>query len=638
MEFNLAEVFDAVARGGARPGGAGAGATGASPTRSSPSASNRLANYLLEQGLGVAPRPRPSWPGHESGQDHLALYLHNGNEYLEGMLGGYRARVAPFNVNYRYVAEELRLPADRRAGHGDRLPRGVRRRPSPRCAAELPAPAACSSRSPTSRATSCSPGAVDYEESLAAASPEPPPVDARSPDDLYILYTGGTTGMPKGVLWRQHDIYVAAMGGRPFGTADALPVATTRSPRRRANGGGRACMPTPPFMHGAAQWAAFNAFTGGSTLVMPDDVERLDAADVLRSRPSAKGVSILLSSATRSAARWSTRSRPASYDLSSLLVGRQRRRRPERRRSRTGSSTRCPTHAAHGRGRLVGDRPADDPRLGRGPGGHHRRRSPPAPAPCVVERGPRPACSQPGDDELGWLAQRGRVPLGYLGDADKTARTFPVIDGVRYSVPGDRARSAPTACSSCWAATRSPSTPAARRSSPRRSSAPIGRTRPSTTWWWSAGRASAGATRSSPSSSCATARRPPTTSCSRSAQRAHRPLQAAQGDRLRRPRSCAPPPARPTTAGPRPEPKRPPPSRRPGAAVGRSLEQSTGGLGLGGVGHMPMEPGRSDGLTCVGAVEPGEDVRLGQLGRSRLVAPALAGGASPPAVARSPAR
>ena len=82
-----------------------------------------------------------------------------------------------------------------------------------------------------------------------------------------------------------------------------------------------------------------------------------------------------------------------------------------------------------------------------------------------------PRCSPPATTEIGWLAQAGRVPLGYLGDADKTARTFPVIDGVRYSVPGDRARlTGRRHASSCTAATRSPSTPAARRSSPRRSS------------------------------------------------------------------------------------------------------------------------------------------------------------------------
>src|SRR6476661_10355245 len=66
----------------------------------------RLANHLIGQGLGVKVE-RSQLSGHESGQDHMAIYLHNGNEYLEAMLGAFKARVAPFNVNYRYVAEEL---------------------------------------------------------------------------------------------------------------------------------------------------------------------------------------------------------------------------------------------------------------------------------------------------------------------------------------------------------------------------------------------------------------------------------------------------------------------------------------------------------------------------------------------------
>ena len=106
MEFNLALVHDAIAR--------------AYPDRECivwgdrrftygdvAERTRRLANGLRDRGLGIQ-RERAQLAGHESGQDHLALYLYNGNEYLEGMLGAFRARVAPFNVNYRYVAEELR--------------------------------------------------------------------------------------------------------------------------------------------------------------------------------------------------------------------------------------------------------------------------------------------------------------------------------------------------------------------------------------------------------------------------------------------------------------------------------------------------------------------------------------------------
>ena len=172
-----------------------------------------VAHYLTSQGLGCHTERTELQP-HQSGQDHMGLYLRNGNEYLEAMIAGYRARVAPFNVNYRYVEEELLyLLTDPGPRAGVRAPSSHRRWPSIR------------DRLPDLRVliqvadgsgNALLPGAVDYECIVATPAPAggmPTP----SGDDLYILYTGGTTGMPKGVLWRQHDIFMSAMGGRPFG-------------------------------------------------------------------------------------------------------------------------------------------------------------------------------------------------------------------------------------------------------------------------------------------------------------------------------------------------------------------------------------------------------------------------------------
>ena len=177
--------------------------------------SRRLASYLLGKGLGVRV-DRDGLAGHESGQDHVGLALYNGNEYLESMLGGYRARGAPFNVNYRYVGEELRYLFN------DARPRGLIFHASlaPTLADVLPTlhdPPEVLLQVDDDSGHGLLPGAVAYEEALASSSPAGPPVEP-SPDDLYILYTGGTTGMPKGVLWRQHDIFMAAMGGRTIGT------------------------------------------------------------------------------------------------------------------------------------------------------------------------------------------------------------------------------------------------------------------------------------------------------------------------------------------------------------------------------------------------------------------------------------
>ena len=147
----------------------------------------RLANALLARGLGAVVE-REGLAGHESGQDHLAIYLYNGNEYLEAMLGAFKARVAPFNVNYRYVAEELRTcsptRARRRSSYHSRVRADARRGAARRCPTLRRAP-------PGRRRLGqrrCCPGAVWYEDALAAASPRAPPVDAVARRPLHPLH------------------------------------------------------------------------------------------------------------------------------------------------------------------------------------------------------------------------------------------------------------------------------------------------------------------------------------------------------------------------------------------------------------------------------------------------------------------
>ena len=140
----------------------------------------RLANYLLSRGLGVR-KPRSELQRWESGQDQLALYLFNGNEYLEGMIGGYKARVAPFNVNYRYVEEELvYLLNNARARaiiyHANFAPRVAAVR------AKVPSLEVFIQVADES-GNALLPGAVDYETALAQSSPDIPKTEP-SPDDL----------------------------------------------------------------------------------------------------------------------------------------------------------------------------------------------------------------------------------------------------------------------------------------------------------------------------------------------------------------------------------------------------------------------------------------------------------------------
>ena len=391
-----------------------------------------VAHYLNSRGLGCHTE-RDQLANHESGQDHVGLYLRNGNEYLEAMVAGYRARVAPFNVNFRYVEEELLyLLADARA------------RALVYAAEFAPHVQSIRGRLPNlevliqvadDSGNELLPDAVDYE-SIVATPPPASGMPTPSGDDLYILYTGGTTGMPKGVLWRQHDIFMSAMGGRPFlAGGEPLKSYDDLVAQVRAQAGFRSLLLIPPLMHGAAQWGVFNAISTGGWVAMPDDVRHLDADAVLRltERERILGIPVVGDAMARPLV---DQIEKGDYDLSSLLA------------ITNGGAPLSPTV----RDRLLAALPnlMIMDAVGASESG--------AQMTTVATKGSDVATAtftplddttvvaadfsrvlQPGEGD-GWLARRELVPLGYLGDAEKTARTFPTIDGVRWSIPGDKAR------------------------------------------------------------------------------------------------------------------------------------------------------------------------------------------------------
>lgn len=392
--------------------------------------SNRLAAYLHSRGLGCHTE-RSALAGHEVGQDLLGLYAYNGNEFVEALLGAFQARVAPFNVNFRYVKAELQyLLADSGATallyHAAFAPRVAEILP------ELPQLRVLIQIADDS-GNELLYGAVDYESIMASAPPEPPPVQ-HSPDDLYVLYTGGTTGMPKGVLWRQHDIFMTSFGGRnimsgePARSLEEIVSAAAANP-------GTKLMILPPLIHGAAQWSVMTAITTGQTVVFPSVVDHLDAEEVVRTieRERVMVVTVVGDAMARPLLAAIEK---GIADVSSLAV------------VANGGALLTP----YIKQRLIEALPnavvVDGVGSSETGAQMHHMSSPGAVSTGTFNAGPDTfvaaedlaAILEPGHEGMGWLAQRGYVPLGYKGDAAKTAKTFPVIDDVRYAVPGDRAR------------------------------------------------------------------------------------------------------------------------------------------------------------------------------------------------------
>jgi 3-oxocholest-4-en-26-oate---CoA ligase len=391
--------------------------------------SNRLAGYLHSRGLGCHTE-RSTLAGHEVGQDLLGLYAYNGNEFVEALLGSFAARVAPFNVNFRYVKSELQyLLADSGATaliyHAAFAPRVAEVLP------ELPALKVLIQIADES-GNALLDGAVDYESAIQSAPP-PAPVH-HSPDDLYVLYTGGTTGMPKGVLWRQHDIFMTSFGGRNLMTGECVSSIDEITARVAANPGNKLLI-LPPLIHGAAQWSVMMAITTGQTLVFPSVVDHLDADEVVRTieREQVAAVTVVGDAMARPLLAAIEK---GIADVSPLAV------------IANGGALLTP----YVKERLVEALPNVMVVDGVGSSETGAQMSHLSTNGAVstgtFDAGPDTFVAaedlgsllQPGHDGMGWLAQRGYVPLGYKGDAAKTAATFPVIDGVRYAVPGDRAR------------------------------------------------------------------------------------------------------------------------------------------------------------------------------------------------------
>jgi len=359
--------------------------------------------------------------------DHVGLQLHDSAEYLEAMLACYKVRAVPINVNWRYVADELRQVLD------DAGAKALFHEPEMDPVME---PAIARG---------------EQYETLVAKGDATRDFAERSGDDHYILYTGGTTGMPKCVVWRQEDIFFAVLGGgNPAGPPIEKPEQITNTPLTNKALRLRAFLPPDdpgpeqfiqlslsPLMHAGGQWSALAVLLGGGKVVLYHE-RHVDMATVL-DIVQREGLTSLNMTGDVSAVPLldELRAHPDRYDTSSLqLLG-------------SGASMlsghvkaelleRIPTVVAISEAVGASEAPVEAATV------TTRTGAPPQslkfnarPETVVVDDDFQPVV--PGSGQVGRLAVRGRVPIGYHNDPDKTARTFVERDGVRWSLPGDMA-------------------------------------------------------------------------------------------------------------------------------------------------------------------------------------------------------
>jgi acyl-CoA synthetase (AMP-forming)/AMP-acid ligase II len=370
---------------------------------------NRLAHHLAGQGVG---------PG-----DHVGLYARNSIPALETIVAAVKLRAVPININYRYTENELRylvsdaglaaLVHDREYG-----PLVAAVRPDGLRAVVV-----------IEDGSGAELTGVEYKAALAGASPERD-FGPRSNDDVYIIYTGGTTGYPKGVMWRHEDIWRTLAGGTDYATGEPLADEWAQS-RKGLEGPGLVRLATVPLIHGYAQVASIGGLCSGDTMVL---MPKFDAREAWRTVERRK-VNLLMIVGDAMARPLMEALREGGYDTSSLVA-----------MASTGALFSPAVKDACVAAlpgvfitEAVGSTETGFAGMTMVSAGSEHRGGPtvkPGPDILVIDELDRPV----GPGEVGRLARGGHVPLGYYQDPDKTAAIFAEVDGKRYVVPGDWAR------------------------------------------------------------------------------------------------------------------------------------------------------------------------------------------------------
>ncbi|MGV3758140.1 MAG: acyl-CoA synthetase [Actinomycetota bacterium] len=367
-------------------------------------------------------------------QEKVAQYLYNCPEYLESMFAAFKAGQAPVNTNYRYLDDELLYLWDNADAavvvfHGSFVERieGIRDR-LPKVKLWLWV---------DDGSGPCPEWASPYEAAAQAGTAEKVQGPwGRSGDHLNLLYTGGTTGMPKGVMWRQDDLVRALVGTFVPAVKDADPDHGLSAIREQVQGPGLVGLPACPLMHGTGCFTQLILLSGGGSTVTLEG-RHLDIDELLSTieREGVNAIAIVGDAFAKPMVR-ALEADPGKYDISSLTAI-----------SSSGvmfSEESKQGLLAQHPGMMIIDAFSSSEALGMGQS-VSMAGAPAKTAKFMVGENTKVITDdgrevQPGSDETGRVAVGGFQPIGYYKDEAKTAATFLTFEGKRYSVPGDYAR------------------------------------------------------------------------------------------------------------------------------------------------------------------------------------------------------